>query len=361
MPRPSLSRWYWGEHPDLSHGILGDGITPNVTAVLETEPDDAADTSPSVRSGSVRPERGDVGRSGPVTTMPPAAFGMKPLAPVGRDSAARAIAKRAAGAPPNPYLPPDAASFPSETGPGPARSATEDAQPSEPVTTTPNATLEKPAPVPGLLSDASGQNADSSDAPPQTHNSASTPTRPQADADRASRRAAFAAHKPDAFAPVPFVDDKGQGHLNFHRKPMLRPAGLDPNFFVEQGLKDKQEEEKLRSLGGMEGIQAALLYKTAALARFGRGGVWDAQRLGGTYHPEFIDYSTVAIGLYAAANGITREEILETENLVAITSNVKDSGRMDNVYTHLPVRNVQNTDLGYQLYQSGRVVAKSKP
>ena len=34
---------------------------------------------------------------------------------------------------------------------------------------------------------------------------------------------------------------------------------------------------------------------------------------------------------------------------------------MDNVYTHLPVRNVQNTDLGYQLYQSGGVFAKSKP
>lgn len=189
----------------------------------------------------------------------------------------------------------------------------------------------------------------------------STPVAAQAGADTASRRAAFAAHKPEAFAPVPFVDDKGQRYLNFRGKPMLRPAGLDPNFFVEQGLKDKREKEKLLSLGGMEGIQAALAYKIAALARFGRGGAWDAQRLGRTYHPEFVDYSTVAIGLYAAANGIPREEILETENLVAITSNCKDSGQMDNVYTHLPVRNVQNTDLGYQLYQSGGVFAKSKP
>ncbi|WP_158925178.1 hypothetical protein [Acidisphaera sp. S103] len=63
----------------------------------------------------------------------------------------------------------------------------------------------------------------------------------------------------------------------------------------------------------------------------------------------------------AAANGIPKEEILETENLVAMTSNFKDSGRMDNVYTHLPVSNVQNIDLGYQLHQSGEFIAKSKP
>jgi hypothetical protein len=59
--------------------------------------------------------------------------------------------------------------------------------------------------------------------------------------------------------------------------------------------------------------------------------------------------------------GIPRKEILETENLVAITSHFKDSGEMDKVYTHLPERNVHNTDLGYQLYQSGRVAATSAP
>ena len=32
-----------GEQPDLPGGILGNGITPNLTAVLETGPDDAAD------------------------------------------------------------------------------------------------------------------------------------------------------------------------------------------------------------------------------------------------------------------------------------------------------------------------------
>ncbi|HEX4367088.1 MAG TPA: hypothetical protein VH023_09680 [Rhodopila sp.] len=92
-----------GEYPDLSGGILGNGITPNVTAVLETDPDAAADTSPNVRPSAARPERGDVGRSGPVTTMLPPAFGMQPLAPVRPFSVPREIAGRAAGAPPNPF------------------------------------------------------------------------------------------------------------------------------------------------------------------------------------------------------------------------------------------------------------------
>jgi hypothetical protein len=94
-----------GEHPDLSGGILGNGITPNVMAVLETDPGDAADPSPSVQPAAARPEQGDVGRSEPVTTTLPPAFGMQPLAPVRPYSEARVIAGRAAGAPPNPFVP----------------------------------------------------------------------------------------------------------------------------------------------------------------------------------------------------------------------------------------------------------------
>ncbi len=34
---------------------------------------------------------------------------------------------------------------------------------------------------------------------------------------------------------------------------------------------------------------------------------------------------------------------------------------MDKTYTHLPVRNVANTDLGFQLYQSGGIHAAAGP
>jgi hypothetical protein len=73
-----------GDEPHPPDGILGDGITPNLTAVLETEQEEAfdavSDTEPST-TGAVadgaRPTQW-------VTTRLPAAFGKRPLAPVGK-------------------------------------------------------------------------------------------------------------------------------------------------------------------------------------------------------------------------------------------------------------------------------------
>jgi hypothetical protein len=196
-----------GEDLDLSGGILGNGITPNLTAVLETEQqDDSFDDGAGSQRGSTQPSAQPSTRatpsSAPVTTMLPAEYGVKPLAPVG-------LAKRAAGAPPNPSAL-GAASFSPGTQPGTAPAATDDVQPPEPITTAPATPFGKPPPVPGLLPDLSGQNADSSYFPPQTHNSESTPPAAQGGNDTLSRGAAFATQKPEA-APVPFVDDTGQG------------------------------------------------------------------------------------------------------------------------------------------------------
>jgi hypothetical protein len=71
-----------GEELDLSGGILGDGITLNLTGVLETETRETSDSGPGARSGTVVSASDDARSSGPVTTTLPAAFGMQPLAPV---------------------------------------------------------------------------------------------------------------------------------------------------------------------------------------------------------------------------------------------------------------------------------------
>ena len=136
---------------------------------------------------------------------------------------------------------------------------------------------------------------------------------------------------------------------------MLRPAGLDPNSFVRRGLEDKKMEEALILSGKQNGGFAALGYEGSSLSNFRRGGPWDAQRIGGFYHDEFVDYATVAIGLYAAANGISESRILSYQDLVARTSRYRSNTEMDKQYTHLPIRNVQNTHLGYTLYQSGQI------
>ena len=95
---------------------------------------------------------------------------------------------------------------------------------------------------------------------------------------------------------------------------------------------------------------------SADLAKFRRGGPWDLQRLSGNFDPRFIDSATILIGMYAAAAGITRNQILDIENAVAATSSYPKDTKFDPTYTHLPVRNVTNTDTGMRLVQSGAYV-----
>jgi hypothetical protein len=92
------------------------------------------------------------------------------------------------------------------------------------------------------------------------------------------------------------------------------------------------------------------------LANFGRGGKWDLQRLSGNFDPRFIDLATILIGMFAASAGVTRDQILSIENKIAITSTYAKGTVMDSTYTHLPVRNVTNTDTGMRLVQSGAYV-----
>ena len=186
-------------------------------------------------------------------------------------------------------------------------------------------------------------------------------------ADAQARADDATAIRHDDVAPVPFMDDKGQAVTDFKGQPMMRPAGMDPHFFVNQALNDlKVEAGNLVSLPTEDGSWpkkdglAALVYQAAALSHFRRGGPWDAQRIGGSFHPEFIDYATVAIGLYCAANGITKEHSLMIQNIVARDSHYKSDKEMDKIYSYLLTRNVHNTEIGYSLYQSGRIAATSQ-
>ena len=95
------------------------------------------------------------------------------------------------------------------------------------------------------------------------------------------------------------------------------------------------------------------------LAHFGTGGKWDLQRLSGKFDSRFIDSATILIGMYAQAAGITRDQILTIQNDFAAAAHVihgyPAGTPMDPTYTHLPVRNVTNTDIGMRLVQSGAI------
>ena len=162
-------------------------------------------------------------------------------------------------------------------------------------------------------------------------------------------------------AAVPFTDDARQAVQDAQGRSMLRPSGLDPHIFVNQGALDRRLYEALLrySYGGPEGGGgglAVLEHELFELSKFRQGGEWDAQRIGGHFHAEFVDYATVAIGLYAASSGMKRSEILGIQNNYArLRSHYTAGTLMDKVYTHLPARNVANTETGFKLIETGRI------
>jgi|GEM_PF-6698224 hypothetical protein len=166
-----------------------------------------------------------------------------------------------------------------------------------------------------------------------------------------------AAANPASDSPVPFVDDDGKPVLDATGNPMLRPAGLDPHIFVKQGIADGQLELQMLQQGEGGG-EAMLGYELVQLKKFKQGGPWDAQRIGGKFHPDFVDYATVVIGLYAAASGMSRDDILTVENsYAALFSHYAAGTPMDPHYAHLPARNVANTQLGFELFEKRRIRA----
>jgi len=111
------------EAADLPAGMLGDGRTPNLRAVLEMDQQSASESSPGTQTGSARPAAGGAQPSGPVTATLPAAFGMKSLVPIRRSGATGQTANGASG--PSPGSPPSSGRF-----------GADGTQPSGPVTTT---------------------------------------------------------------------------------------------------------------------------------------------------------------------------------------------------------------------------------
>jgi hypothetical protein len=73
-----------GEELDLSGGILGNGITPNLKAVLETEQHDDFDSSPTNQPSEAGSQPSAPRSAQPVTTTLPAAYGQRSFAPIHR-------------------------------------------------------------------------------------------------------------------------------------------------------------------------------------------------------------------------------------------------------------------------------------
>jgi hypothetical protein len=159
--------------------------------------------------------------------------------------------------------------------------------------------------------------------------------------------------------PVPLLDTRGNPITDAQGNPLLRPADMPPEMFVSEGqaIRDKFNAALKQDSGLLLSQAIAELFDK--LRQFGQGGVWDAQRIQGLAVDEYRDYATIAIGLFAAAAGLPIQIALQIQNVYAfIWSNFDPQEQKDEVYTNLPKRNVRNTEIGYELYESGRIAAR---
>jgi hypothetical protein len=101
-----------------------------------------------------------------------------------------------------------------------------------------------------------------------------------------------------------------------------------------------QETPELEAAAAYQAMQAL----SDDLRQFERNGPWDAERFQGQYVIDYTDYATIAIGLYMAAAGVP----------FAIAVLIQQTYLLWN-FRLLSEREIRDTEIGYELYQSGRI------
>ncbi len=156
--------------------------------------------------------------------------------------------------------------------------------------------------------------------------------------------------------PTPLFDPDGNPIMsvdnNNHPEHVHYPTNFPPQFFIDRGLEAKSRlaASPVDILSTSEPALEALTVIGNDLVKFRRSGPWDMQREGYGLIYHYVNYATVAIGLYSAAAEIPRPVILAIENMVATGSNFGTVDK-DKFYTFLPLRNISNTDIGIELYK----------
>lgn len=140
------------------------------------------------------------------------------------------------------------------------------------------------------------------------------------------------------------MDEGGHIVLGPTGEPVLFPLEFNESDVLDaaRSVRDFLENDSTISIGVMKA--------TADLSKFRHGGEWDVQRISGRFISEHRDYSTIMIGRYAAIAGFSLNEILSIQNVFSrFMSKFAKNEAMDSEYIYLPVRNVVNTRIGYDL------------
>jgi hypothetical protein len=71
---------------------------------------------------------------------------------------------------------------------------------------------------------------------------------------------------------------------------------------------------------------------------------------------DYRHYLNIMIGVYAAAAGLNQNDVLSTIDDYASHKSKFDADEpLDEVYSHSAKQDVEDTKLGYRLYESGRI------
>jgi hypothetical protein len=172
-------------------------------------------------------------------------------------------------------------------------------------------------------------------------------------------------------APVPFVDSDNEQIFDAQGNPLLRPVGLAPELYAQAGNSVRSWAETfigLKQEGMLDdpdvaNVQSMALATIASkiLLPLAPGGPLDAERFDWTYVLDYRHYQNIMIGVYGAAAGMSRDQVLSLVDLYAtIVSEfrAKDKEPRDEFYTHSAKQDVKDTNLGYELYESGRIRLK---
>jgi hypothetical protein len=167
--------------------------------------------------------------------------------------------------------------------------------------------------------------------------------------------------------PVQFLDKAGEP-ITIQGNQLLRPYDRPPSMYASEGaashlaayidlynqaVQSELDEPSEQNELAIAGLAAKI---TQELAQFKHGGSLDAERVQGQYVRDYHDYANIAIGLYLAAAGVRIEDSLRIANDYAeVMSEFHEP--MDDVYTHLSGRDVRDMKMGYELYQSGRILS----
>jgi hypothetical protein len=167
--------------------------------------------------------------------------------------------------------------------------------------------------------------------------------------------------------PEPFLDSSNQPILDDKDNQILRPADLPPETYVQAGLTAKSHNlaDYMHDLaqavrGDPNALQnpytreLTIATVAAALLPFAHGGSFDAERFDFNYVCDYRHYTSLALGIYMAAAGVSREDMLTIADFYAGIFSTFHEKRDPN-YPHSTKQDIQDNIRGYELYESGRI------